>query len=418
MELRMGYKQTELGVIPVDWEVLPIDKIFTFYSTSNYSKAQMDFDGDVGCIHYGLIHAIPNSIYDVRKGIKYYVTKEQANYGTIKNGDIIMVDASEDLEGVNKSIELFGIEDELFIAGLHTYLLRDSNSILANGFRGAILNSTAIKSQFNRLAVGMKVFGVSKPQLRTVLIPVPTKAEQTAIATALSDMDNLIAGLEKLIEKKKAIKQGAMQELLRPKEGWVVKRLKDLLLDVIDNRGKTPPYESNSDIELLETNTISFTLKYPDYSKVTKYVKTDVYNNWFRGHPKMNDILVSTVGEYSGASAIMEKDRGTIAQNLIALRFNGNLINCEFVFYWFRSRLFDNQLKEVMMNLAQPSLRVPWLLNFSITFPEKLDLQEKIANILSDVDSEINSLNLTLSKYQMLKQGMMRELLTGKTRLV
>jgi len=419
MDLKNGYKQTEVGIVPEDWELKSIGDIYTFYPTSNYSKAEMTLEGEVGCIHYGLIHAIDITSYSLSKGLKYYVTKELAKYEKIQDGDVIMVDASEDLIGLNKSVEVFDANNKEYIAGLHTFHLRDKNSIYVNNFRGLVLNSNAVKNQMYRLAVGMKVFGVSKSQLQKILIPLPhTKAEQTAIATALINMDDLINSLSTLIEKKKFIKQGAMQQLLKPKEGWVVKKLKDLLLDVIDNRGKTPPYENNSDIELLETNAISFTLKYPDYSKVTKYIKTDVYNYWFRGHPEKNDILVSTVGEYSGASAIMENDRGTIAQNLIALRFNRSLVGCDFVFYWFRSRNFDNQLKEVMMNQAQPSLRVPWLLNFSIALPAKLDWQNSIANILNDMDSEIDSLNLALSKYQMLKQGMMQELLTGKTRLI
>ncbi|EON75339.1 Type I restriction-modification system, specificity subunit S [Lunatimonas lonarensis] len=224
-----GYKQTEVGLIPEEWEVLSIDKIFDFYSTSNYSKAEMTLEGEIGCIHYGLIHAITKTSYNLQKGIKFFIKPEQAKYAEIKDGDVVMVDASEDMEGVNKSIEVFGVNDKRFIAGLHTYLLRDTNLRLANNFRGAILNSSLIKNQFNRLAVGMKVFGVSKPQLKTVLIPVPPFPEQTAIASALSDMDALIAQTEKLIEKKKAIKQGVMQELLKPKEGWVTRKLGEVL---------------------------------------------------------------------------------------------------------------------------------------------------------------------------------------------
>jgi type I restriction enzyme S subunit len=134
MVVEKGYKETEIGVFPQDWDLITVDKIFTFYSTSNYSKAQMTLAGEVGCIHYGLIHAIPNSTYDVQDGIKYFISQEQAKYEFIKNGDIVMVDASEDMEGVNKSVELFGIENGKYIAGLHTFLLRDTNSILANKF--------------------------------------------------------------------------------------------------------------------------------------------------------------------------------------------------------------------------------------------------------------------------------------------
>jgi type I restriction enzyme S subunit len=210
MELKKGYKQTEVGVIPDVWKIMTIDQIFEFHSTSNYSKAQMLTNGEIGCFHYGLIHSLPNNNYDIRTGVKYFVTKQQAKYEFIKEGDVVMVDASEDLSGVNKSIEISGVQDKLYISGLHTYLLRDRGFFEKN-FRGPILNSHFTKAQFYRLAVGMKVFGVSKQQLKTVLLPIPTKSEQTAIANALSDTDAYITSLEKLIAKKRQTKLVAMQ---------------------------------------------------------------------------------------------------------------------------------------------------------------------------------------------------------------
>ena len=116
---------------------------------------------------------------------------------------------------------------------------------------------------------------------------------------------------------------------------WDVKQLKDLVLKVIDNRGKTPPYSSNPDVELIETASISFVTKYPNYSKITKFVSKKTYDNWFRAHPVKDDLLVSTVGEYSGSSAIIGENRGTIAQNLIAIRLKD--IDPTYVFYWTRS---------------------------------------------------------------------------------
>jgi len=198
-------------------------------------------------------------------------------------------------------------------------------------------------------------------------------------------------------------------------EDWEIKKLGEIVINVIDNRGKTPPYLKNGEVELIETVSISFVNQYPDYSKVTKFVTKNVYKNWFRGHPNKNNILISTVGEYSGASAIMGTNRGTIAQNLIAL--NIKEINAFYVFYWTRSRFYKNQLKQVMMNQAQPSLRVPWLLNFYLAFPAKKSEQKAIARILSDTDALIESLEKLIAKKKAIKQGTMQQLLTGKKRL-
>jgi type I restriction enzyme S subunit len=420
MELRKGYKQTELGIIPEDWEV----KTFANFADRNvkWSITGGPFGSNLKTSDYiddGIqivqLQNIGDGIFN--NDSKVYTSIEKANEligCNIFPGDIIL---SKMGDPVARACFIPSTEKRYLMASDGIRLVVNEKEF-SKRFVHDYINSVYFRKRAFEVSNGSTRLRIGLPELKRIAVIKPTKAEQTAIATALSDADAYIQSLEKLIEKKRNIKQGAMQELLKPKEGWVVKKLNELLLNVIDNRGKTPPFEDKADIELLETNAISFTLKYPDYSKVTKYIKTNVYNTWFRDHPKLNDILVSTVGEYSGASAIMQNDQGTIAQNLIALRLNRNLIDSEFVFYWFRSRLFNSQLKAVMMNQAQPSLRVPWLLNFNIAFPEKLELQKSIAKILNDIDSEINSLDLVLSKYRQLKQGMMQELLTGKIRLV
>lgn len=199
------------------WVEKRLGEIFTFYSTSNFSKAEMSLEGEVGCIHYGLIHAVNNTSYSLSGGVKYYVTKKEAKYETIQEGDIIMVDASEDLTGLNKSVEVVDLKNQEYIAGLHTFHLRDKNSIYVKYFRGLILNSAKVKKQMLRLAVGMKVFGVSKPKLQQILLPVPQIEEQTHIAQILSDMDQEIENLEQKLSKYQLAKQGMMQQLLTGK---------------------------------------------------------------------------------------------------------------------------------------------------------------------------------------------------------
>ena len=199
------------------WVVKKLGEIFVFHSTANFSKAEMSFDGKIGCLHYGLIHAIPNVKFSLENGVRFYLKEDTTKYELIKDGDILMVDASEDYLGINKSIEVSNVSNRKYIAGLHTYLMRDENAILVNGFRGLILNSTIVKQQFHKLAVGMKVYGVSKSQLKDVLICYPNKEAQTRIAAILSDMDNEIATLEKKLSKAQSIKQGMMQQLLTGK---------------------------------------------------------------------------------------------------------------------------------------------------------------------------------------------------------
>lgn len=419
MVVEKGYKQTEIGILPVDWKLLPIDEIFSFFSTSNYSKAQMTLEGEVGCIHYGLIHAISNCGYNIKNGIKYYVTKEQANYEFIKNGDVIMVDASEDLVGVNKSIEIDGIVDDKYIAGLHTFLLRDTESKLFKGYRGAILNSTPIRNQFLRLAVGMKVFGVSKPQLKTVLIPVPPLPEQTAIATALSDMDALIAQTEKLIEKKKAIKQGVMQELLRPKEGWVTKKLGDYGKTYGGITGKTKADFGKGNGQYIPfMNIMSNPIIDIDFLDKVNIKSGEAQNRAMKGDLFFNGS--SETPEEVGLCSVLTKDVENLYLNSFCFGYRMNSqndLNGLFLSYLFRSPLGRNLIFSLAQGATRYNLSKTNLLKLELPIPSKTE-QDNIAKILLDLDQSITTTLNKLQKLKLQKQGMMQALLTGKIRLV
>ncbi|MFL0078158.1 restriction endonuclease subunit S [Tenacibaculum maritimum] len=431
MELttKQGFKQTEIGLIPEDWEVVAFDKIFTYYSTSNYSKAQMSEVDEVGCIHYGLIHAIPNTQYDLNNGIKYYVTSEQAKYEYVRNGDVIMVDASEDLEGINKSVEVFGIGDKKYISGLHTYLLRDKKGLLADKFRGIVLNSQFVKNQMLQLAVGMKVFGVSKTQLAKVkiLLP-PTLKEQKAIATALNDVDDLIVSLEGLIAKKQAIKQGAMQQLLTPphKGGkrlpgfsgeWVEKNLGELAW-FQEGPGLRKWQFTTKGIKVINiTNLVN---GYLDLDKTTRHISWDEFNKMYK-HFEVDehDIVVASSGNsYCKTSVVRQQDL-PLVMNTSVIRFKPNsIMDYQLLLVLLKSSQFKKQIDLLITGGAQPNFGPVHLPKVFFNIPESKDEQKAIAKILSDMDTELEQLETKKAKYQQLKQGMLQELLTGNTRLV
>ena len=179
---------------------------------------------------------------------------------------------------------------------------------------------------------------------------------------------------------------------------WKECRLGDFIEFIIDNRGKNPPL-SDSGYELIETNMISSNNKYPDFDKVTKYVSEDTYNNWFRkGHPKIGDILISTVGNI-GKVAIVNEDKGCIAQNLIGLRVNEKII-AEYLYYFLIKKDTQDQLLALNIGSVQPSIKVPHLLNLEIKIPELLKQKECI-QVLSKLDDKIqlnSQINQTLEQ--------------------
>lgn len=214
---KKGYKPSELGEIPEDWEVMTYGEIFTFLSTSTNSRADLSNIGEYGYIHYGDIHTKFNNALDLNEFNLPRISSHLASSSFVENGDVVMADASEDYEGIGKSVEICNVGSKKVVAGLHTFLLRDKNKYMADGYRGYLHCIPAVKNSFDRLATGMKVYGLSKNNLAVVPVPVPSQKEQTAIATILSDMDNELQALIQKLEKASALKQGMMQQLLTGK---------------------------------------------------------------------------------------------------------------------------------------------------------------------------------------------------------
>ncbi|ALG66638.1 restriction endonuclease subunit S [Beggiatoa leptomitoformis] len=219
-QIKQGAMQTllnpyENGRLKAGWATITYDEAFNFLSTASFSRSELSNSGEYGYIHYGDIHTLWDGFVDFKKNEVSGIAENKAkNYVVIKDGDLIMADASEDYKGIGKSVEIKGVGIKKVISGLHTFLLRDSKNVFVDGFRGYIHSTKYVKEQLDRLATGLKVYGISKTNLKLIKIPLPPKEEQTRIATILSDMDTEINALESKLNKYQQIKQGMMQNLL------------------------------------------------------------------------------------------------------------------------------------------------------------------------------------------------------------
>ncbi|MEF1301868.1 restriction endonuclease subunit S, partial [Vibrio owensii] len=196
---------------------------------------------------------------------------------------------------------------------------------------------------------------------------------------------------------------------------WEEVKLGEICSKVVDNRGKTPPLCDNGK-PLVEINSI-VGAKYPNLSKVTKFVSQDTFDSWFRnGHPKVGDILVATVGS-AGVNALVNLNEGfgSIAQNLIALRLNRN-VDSAFIYYYMNTPEYFAKVQSVVMGAVQPSIKVPHLLDFNFVIPP-LEEQQKIASVLTAADNEIELLVAKLAHLKQEKKALMQQLLTGKRRV-
>jgi type I restriction enzyme, S subunit len=170
--------------------------------------------------------------------------------------------------------------------------------------------------------------------------------------------------------------------------GWKKCKLGDVIIKTVDNRGKNPPY-SPIGYEVIETSCISSKNKYPDYLLVTKFVSEECYNTWFRsGHPLKNDVIIITVGNGIGSVCIMNENRGVLTQNLVGLRINQILAEPNFIYYYLSWTPIQDYLKGLDIGSAQPSIKVPHLLNTDIPLPP-LPIQKRIAHILGTLDDKI-----------------------------
>ncbi|MGG2954776.1 restriction endonuclease subunit S [Geobacillus stearothermophilus] len=172
-------------------------------------------------------------------------------------------------------------------------------------------------------------------------------------------------------------------------------RLGDLIERVIDNRGKTPPYQ-NEGIPIIEVASIAKNNRHPDYKKVNKYVNTETYKSWFRsGHPQNGDVLVSTVGQI-GKVSIMDETVACIAQNIVALRVKKELLVPDFLYYYLIRDSVQDFLQAMNIGSAQPSIKVPHLLDLTVDIPT-IETQKKIVGILKSLDDKIE-LNLKMNE--------------------
>lgn len=222
-QIKQGAMQTllnpyENGRLKDGWGFVTYGDAFNFLVTASFSRNELSSSGEYGYIHYGDIHTLWDGFVDFKKDFVPAISQTKAkNYVVVNDGDLIMADASEDYDGIGKSVEIKGIGNRKVISGLHTFLLRDKRGVFVNGYKGYIQSSRFVKKQLDKLATGLKVYGVSKTNLKVIEIPLPPKNEQTRIATILSGMDTEIAALGTKLAKYQHIKQGMMQNLLTGK---------------------------------------------------------------------------------------------------------------------------------------------------------------------------------------------------------
>ncbi len=207
--------RTRLPGFGREWEVRRLGDHLKFLRHGTNSRSDLTMDGTIQYLHYGDIHTSADVYLDPTVTPMPTIATEHAKkLDRLDEGDLVFVDASEDVEGVGKSVELHGLRGHHIVSGLHTIAVRFNKSLLADGFKGYLQFCPPFLRHLRRLAAGTKVYATNRAHIASAVLPLPPLTEQRAIAAVLSDMDAEITALEHRLDKTHAIKQGMMQQLL------------------------------------------------------------------------------------------------------------------------------------------------------------------------------------------------------------
>ncbi len=264
-----------------------------------------------------------------------------------------------------------------------------------------------LKEAFDKSATHGGIFtNLTTSGVKDFVVPFPKHLfEQTAIADALSNIDELIAQTEKLLDKKNGIKQGVMQELLKPKEGWVTKKFTEIV-DYIHGKAHEQFIVDDGKFKVVNSKFIS------SNGEVVKYS-----NNSFLT-AKKNDILTVLSDLPNGKALakcfLVDKDNlYAVNQRVCIWRSKG--ADSIFLYYLLNRHKYFLQLDD---GVTQTHILNGDINRFELTITENLETQKEIGVVLSDIDKELNTLDKKVVKLKSLKQGMMQALLTGKIRLL
>ncbi|HVI30181.1 hypothetical protein [Hansschlegelia sp.] len=217
--------QTRLPGFTAAWEEKRLGDHVAFLKNGIQSRAQLTLDDPVRYLHYGDIHVSADLCLDLSNAdMPRLPSSAAAGLTRLQDGDVVFVDASEDLNGVGKSLEIVGANGIEAVSGQHTIAARFDKSVLGDGFKRYLQFIPAFTTHLRRLAAGTKVYATNRKHIASAELRLPETDEQIAIARVLSDMELEISALELRLNKTRALKQAMMQALLTGRVRLPVRR--------------------------------------------------------------------------------------------------------------------------------------------------------------------------------------------------
>lgn len=441
-----GYKKTDQGLLPQSWNIVAIRTLVSRLDAGISVNSVDSLDAyshgkhvlKTSCVTRG--YFLPNE----KKSI-LPIDINRAKTIPEKGSIIVSRMNTPELVGELGYVNVF--DENIYLPDRLWQMIFKKDQQLCSRWLAYLLSSKKFSKQIKESATGTSnsMKNISKEVLLSLEIPYPKFDEQQKIATALSDTDALISELEKLIEKKQAIKTATMQQLLTGKtrlpefalhEDSTPKGYKDSELGQIPEDWMALSIGSDTSLKARigwQALTTAEYLKEGNYYLVTGtdfngglvnwnsccYVSEWRYKQDKNIQLQEHDVLVTKDGTIGKVGFIESLPLpATLNSGVFVVR--PKLTKClpRFLFYILTSSYFDDFVKLITAGSTIVHLYQKDFVNFKFYVPHNIEEQSAIANILADLDAELAKLNLKLDKFKNIKQGMMQELLTGKTRLV
>ena len=426
MEVRKGYKQTEVGIIPEDWDVSTLESI----TPRNRPNGIVDgpFGSNLKTIHYkkiGIPIITSGYVTDGQfQAYDYlYVDEEkfaQEKRSAVSPGDIVMAKIGARCG----ASAILPKDHEIGILSGNALKITVDNSRHSTQYIWQVLWSLYSEGDIEALRTVGAQPAISMAILKKYKIPLPPLPEQNAIAAALSDVDALLSSLDALIAKKRLIKQGVMQELLTGKKRlpgfngeWKSKQLGELIAHCSSGatpyRGQPEYYKGN--VKWITSGELNYNF----ITDTIEHISDDaVLKTNLKVHPVGTFLMAITGLEAAGTRGAcgIVGSPSTTNQSCMAI-YPTHELKTEFLYHYYVLR--GNELAfKYCQGTKQQSYTAKIVKILPIDIPPTVEEQTAIAEILSDMDAEISALEQKREKTRLLKQGMMQELLTGRIRLV
>jgi type I restriction enzyme S subunit len=413
MELKPGYKQTEVGVIPEEWEVKPLGECASF-RTGPFGSAlhKSDYTDD------GIPVVNPMHINDGRiEPTRTMTITEKAAKALpefrLKAGEIVI-----GRRGDMGRCAVVQSEQAGWLCGTGSMIVRGGAT--DPNFLQRVLSSPRAIAAIEDTSVGSTMINLNQATLAGLRLQFPPLPEQRAIAEALSDVDGLLGGLDRLIAKKRDLKQAAMQQLLTGQTRlpgfhgeWEVKRLGEVAT-FFKGKGLPKSALSESGAEPCIHYGELFT-RYPE-TIAEIFSRTDTSAGVFRS--VANDVLMPTsdvTPRGLAKASCVRVDDVILGGDILVIRSDTNLIHGSFLSLVIRYE--EAQVLQLVTGSTVYHLYGSDMKNFTFSVPSVPE-QTAIAEVLTDMDAELAALEQRREKTRALKQAIMQELLTGRTRLV